>query len=72
MEVEFVGPYDRDRCHFCGKSDKTHPTESSKNVAGFSRAEDDKPTGPFFDACEACAKKSYPVPKQFQKEATIA
>jgi hypothetical protein len=52
-EVEFVGPYDRDKCHFCGKSDKTHPTETSRNVAGFGRVEN----GETYDACEKCAKE---------------
>jgi len=66
-EVEFIGPYDRDVCHFCKKSDKTHPTKDARNVAGFARAEDTKPTGPFFNACESCAKKPYPQPKQFER-----
>jgi hypothetical protein len=41
--------YENDRCHFCHK----------KN-AGHARAEDSKPGGPYFDACESCAKKQYP------------
>ena len=45
-------------CHFCGGKD-----------AGYGRAEDNKPTGPYFDACEKCASKPYPVPVQFQKTA---
>jgi len=52
-EVQFVGPYDRDRCHFCNKSDRTHPTQDSRNVAGFGRIEN-KQT---FDACEKCARE---------------
>ena len=49
--------YERDKCHFC-----------NKHEAGFGRAEDQKPTGPYFDACEECAKKPYPQPKQFKEE----
>jgi hypothetical protein len=42
--------YEKDICHFCHK----------KN-AGHARAEDAKPSGPYFDACEECAKKPYPA-----------
>jgi hypothetical protein len=52
-EQQFVGPYDRDKCGFCGKSEKTHPTQDSRNVAGFGRIE----RGQVFDACEKCAKE---------------
>ncbi len=62
-----VGPYDNDVCHFCGNSDRKSPTESAKHVAGYRRAEDSRPSGPFFDACEACAKVPYPQPKQFKE-----
>ena len=58
-EQEFIGPYDHDRCHFC----------KSKAPAAYQRAEDTRPSGPFFDACEECAKVPYPQPKQFQQEA---
>jgi hypothetical protein len=60
-EVQFVGPYDRDKCHFCHKSEKTHPTEDSRNVAGFGRTED----GQVYDACQKCAKEA-----KFLKEET--
>lgn len=49
--------YSLDRCHFCGGLN-----------AGYQRAEDAKPRGPFFDCCEKCARKPYPQPAQFQKE----
>lgn len=62
-EQEFIGPYDKDKCHFCGKSAKN----GWKHTAGFQRAEDAKSSGPFFDACEVCARKPYPQPKQFQE-----
>lgn len=42
--------YEKDTCHFCGK----------KNAC-YGRAEDSKPSGPYFDACEECAKKPYPT-----------
>jgi hypothetical protein len=42
-------------CHFCHKGD-----------AVYQRAEDKKPTGPFFDACFTCAVKSYPQPENFK------
>ena len=63
-EPEFVGPYDEIKCHFCGKSGKK---DGWKHTAGFGRAEDSKPSGPFFPACQACAEKPYPQPKQFQE-----
>ena len=72
MSQEHIGPYDKDKCHFCNKSDKTHPTQDSRNVAGYQRAEDHKSTGPFFDACEECARKPYPKPKQFEEKEEIA
>jgi hypothetical protein len=43
-------------CHFCGKPE-----------AGYARAEDEKPNGPYFDACENCARKPYPQPKQLDQ-----
>ena len=62
-----TGPYDQDVCHFCGKSDRKNPTESGKHIAGYSRAEDAKPSGPYFNACEACARVPYPQPENLQK-----
>jgi hypothetical protein len=41
--------YEQDVCTFCGKPE-----------AGYQRAKDSNPTGPFFDACETCARKPYP------------
>lgn len=56
------GPgYVADRCHF-------NFPGCEKDHAAYQRAEDKKPTGPFFDACENCARKPYPTPPQFQKE----
>ncbi len=49
--------YENDRCHFCGKPG-----------AGYQRAEDANPPGPFFDACEPCARKPYPQPRQFREK----
>ena len=65
-EQHQAGPYDKDVCHFCGKSDAKSPTESAMHVAGYSRAEDKRPSGPFFDACEACSRVPYPQPKQLE------
>jgi len=48
------GPYDKDRCHFCNKSDKTHPTERSKNVVGYQRPENQDFTGKMVDSCQGC------------------
>jgi hypothetical protein len=63
-----VGPYDRDKCHFCGKSAKDSPkSDPAKYVAGYRRGTDDNPRLNF-DACETCARKPYPQPKQFQQE----
>lgn len=64
---QHTGPYDRDVCHFCGKSDAKNPTTTSKHVAGYLRAEDSRPSGPFFNACETCARVPYPQPKALQK-----
>jgi len=47
--------YSQDKCHFCGAGD-----------AGYLRAEDKAPRGPFFDACEGCARKPYPQPEQLK------
>lgn len=55
---ESVG-YENDKCHFGFPGCK-------KTHAGYERAEDAKPRGPFFDACENCVKRPYPQPKQFQ------
>jgi len=55
-DIEHAG-YADDICHFCGG---TH--------AGYLRAENAKPRGPFFDSCEACARKPYPQPTQLQGE----
>ena len=60
---EQVGPYDKDKCHFCGKSAK----DGVKHTAGFSRRETYAGVGPWFDACQACAEKLYEQPLQFQK-----
>jgi hypothetical protein len=48
--------YSQDKCHFCGKLN-----------AGYLRAEDAKPRGPFFDSCEKCARKPYPQPEQLKQ-----
>ena len=53
--------YSKDRCHFCGKRN-----------AGFGRAEDANPSGPFFDACQDCVRKPYPAPKEFLEHQTEA
>jgi hypothetical protein len=64
MSEHHSGPYDDDKCHFCKKGAKN----GVEHTAGFQRAEDSKPSGPFFDACESCARKPYPQPKQFENE----
>ena len=63
-EQEYIGPYDKDRCHFCGKSAKN----GWKHTAGFQRRETFAGVGPWFDACQSCAEKPYEQPKQFQDE----
>lgn len=55
MSEGFEG-YEKDKCWFC-----------HKGFAGYQRGEDDNPRV-MHDACEACARKPYPQPKQFQKE----
>jgi hypothetical protein len=55
---EDVG-YSKDKCHFNFPGCK-------KFNAGYQRAEDAKPRGPFFDACEVCVTKPYPRPAQFE------
>jgi hypothetical protein len=44
-EVEFVGPYDNDVCHFCGAK-----------LAAYQRLE----KGKKYDACEKCAREFKP------------
>ena len=60
---EQVGPYDEDKCHFCGKSAKN----GTKYIAGYQRRETYAGVGPWFDACEDCARKPYEQPVQFQE-----
>jgi hypothetical protein len=60
---EQAGPYDSDKCHFCGKSGKN----GVKHTAGFQRRETYAGVGPWFDACQSCAEKPYEQPAQFQK-----
>jgi hypothetical protein len=48
--------YEKDVCHFCNAKE-----------AGFQRRETYARTGPWFDACEKCAKVEYEQPKQFQE-----
>ena len=61
---EQTGPYDDDKCHFCGKSAKN----GVKHTAGFQRRETYAGTGPWLEACESCARVPYEQPAQFQKE----
>ena len=50
----------RENCHFCGAAH-----------ACYSRREDySAPTSQYYPACETCARKHYPVPKQFEKKET--
>jgi hypothetical protein len=53
---EAIG-YEADICWFC-----------KGNEAGFRRGEDLNPKMDH-DACQDCARKPYPQPKQFQEEA---
>jgi hypothetical protein len=48
--------FEHDKCHFCGKGN-----------AGYQRRETYATVGPWFDACEKCARKPYEQPKQFQE-----
>lgn len=54
--------YEKDKCHF-------KFTGCSKTHAAYQRREQYALVGPWFDACENCAKKPYDPPAQFQKEA---
>ena len=65
MSEQHSGPYDGIRCHFCGKSSTT--VKDWKNTAGYQRRETYANVGPWFDACEACARVEYQQPKQFQE-----
>lgn len=51
--------YENVKCHF-------NFPGCHKDHAGFERAEDSSPRGPFFDACQNCVMKPYPQPKQFR------
>lgn len=53
-DLENTG-YAPDICHFCG----------GRN-AGYLRAENSAPRGPFFDSCHKCAQKPYPQPEQLR------
>ncbi len=61
---EQVGPYDDVKCHFCKKSAKNGP----EHVAGYQRREKYANVGPWFDACEECARVPYEQPLQLQKQ----
>ena len=61
MSEEYRGPYDGDVCHFKFKG-------CEKKPAGYSRRENGTSRGPYFDACENCARVEYPQPQQFQEE----
>lgn len=61
---EQTGSYDKDKCHFCGKSGAKNGPDFT---AGYQRRETYAGVGPWFDACEACAREEYEQ-KQFQKE----
>jgi hypothetical protein len=58
MSEERHGPYDKDKCGFCSKSDKTHPTQNSKNVAGYQRPENEDFSGKLVDSCQGCLIKT--------------
>ena len=64
MNEEHAGPYERIKCHFCGKSSN----DGVKHTAGYERRDTYAGVGPWFPACQACAEKPYEQPKQFQKE----
>lgn len=59
-EQHYSGPYDEEKCHFCGKSSK----KGIEFTAAYARAEDANPSGPFFPACEGCARQPYPQPEE--------
>lgn len=52
-EQHYSGPYDDDKCHFCGKSAKN----GVKHIAGFQRRKEGDTEGPFFDCCQSCLLK---------------
>lgn len=51
--------YENHKCHF-------NFPGCQKDHAGYSRAEDSNIRGPVYDACESCARRPYPQPKQFK------
>ncbi len=53
--------YENDKCHFKFPGCK-------KTHAGYWRAEDHKPQGPFFDACINCVAVPYPQPEHLKKK----
>lgn len=53
--------YENDKCHFKFPG-------CSKVEAGYQRRQTYAGVGPWFDACENCARVEYEQPKQFQKE----
>lgn len=57
---ESIG-YEDVKCHFKFPGCK-------KTHAGYQRAEDRSPRGPFFDACINCVGVPYPQPEQLRKE----
>ena len=48
MSEQQAGPYDKDKCHFCGKSARN----GVKFTAGYTKKFRDK----LYDACQFCAK----------------
>ena len=64
-----AGPYDGDKCFFCGKSSHDKKgNDTPMGTAGYQRREQYAQQGPWRDACNDCAKKPYEQPKQFQQE----
>jgi hypothetical protein len=55
--------YAEDRCHFYGKPGFEN---CLKIEAGFGRRENGSaPSSQYFNACQNCVRKPYPVPAQF-------
>lgn len=57
--MDLSGPYDGDKCAFCGKSAKN----GTKHVAGYQRYETYARVGKLLDACQSCAEKPYKQPE---------
>ncbi|VVB50863.1 Uncharacterised protein [uncultured archaeon] len=69
MNEHHAGPYDADKCYFCGKSGEKN---GGKHTAGYQRREEYAQLGPWRDSCQSCAEKPYKQPEQFKEGVAVA